>query len=146
MTQILKKNEMVYKRLEKGQSGPGTVIAAGECDGFKFYIKNINGMHPTAYVVVPKGHPLYGWEPKWSEEEKIDVHGGVTFTATNLAGADIDKDMWVIGWDYGHARDYAGYWDGDNREFVKELHKWTTDEIIAECERVCNKLKEMESK
>lgn len=61
MTQIFVKNEMVYKRLEKGQIGPGTVIAAGEHEGFKFFVKDINGMHPTAYVVIPKGHPLYGW-------------------------------------------------------------------------------------
>lgn len=141
---IFKKTEMVYSRLELGQCGHGFVIAAGEHEGFKFYVKNICGMHPTAYVVVPKGHPLYYWEPKFGELDKIEVHGGVTFTDTNLAGAEIEKDMWVIGWDYAHAGDYAGYWVGANREFVKELHKWTTDEIIAECERVCNTLMEME--
>lgn len=89
---IFKKMEMVYRRLERNQCGAGFVIAAGEHEGFKFFVKNICGMHPTAYVVVPKGHPLYGWEPKWGEEgEKIDVHGGVTFTATNLAGAEMKK-------------------------------------------------------
>ena len=142
---IFKKMEMVYRRLERNQGGPGFVIAEGEHEGFKFFVKNICGMHPTAYVVVPKGHPLYCWEPKIGELDKIDVHGGVTFTATNLAGAEIEKDMWVIGWDYGHAGDYAGYFEGDERESVKELHKWTTDEIIAECERVCNTLKEMDA-
>lgn len=140
------KKDFVYRMPEKHETKPeGFVIASGEHEGFKFFIKDINGKHPTAYVCVPKGHPLYRCEQDYNNPiyDCLDVWGGVTYADDVLLGAEIPKDSWVIGWDYAHAGDFCGSYLDRSDEWYEGLRKHTTDEIINECERVCNKLKEM---
>ena len=70
-----------------------------------------------------------------------DVHGGVTYADKKvwLRGKWLDaRDNCVwIGWDYGHAGDYTPHWDGAEPEIE---HKWTTDEVAAECIKVIDHL------
>lgn len=53
-----------------------------------------------------------------------------------------DVEGKFIGWDYGHAGDYAGYY-GDN-EVWKDEKKWTTQEIFEEVKEACFQLKFLE--
>ena len=54
---------MIYHTsLNKDDNFPHCIIASGEHSGVRFYICNINGMHPTAYLRIPKGKPLHGAE------------------------------------------------------------------------------------
>lgn len=47
-----------------------------------------------------------------------------------------------IGWDYGHAGDYAGYYG--NEEVWEDEKKWTTQEIYEEVKEACYQLKQLE--
>jgi len=142
--QIYFEQEMKYHYdINKPQGDfPAYLIAMGEHCGYRFYVKNLNGRHPTAYVAIPEEHPLHGWSPKWDEAEKIDVHGGVTYTGDSVYPVQKNDD-WIIGWDYGHAGDYAAYYE-DGSYLEKHSHRWTVEEIIAECKGVCEQLKGME--
>lgn len=67
-----------------------------EESGLKCFTKTVDTGHRCGYVMVEKGHPLYGC--KCSVDEKfaaIDVDGGVTF-------AETFGDVTVLGWDAGH--------------------------------------------
>ena len=113
--------------------------------GFHFYIMNL-GTHPTAYVEIPKDHPLY---LKNYHEIDIEVHGGLTYSDTSLNtsnNTEIDNS-WFIGWDYAHAYDYCGFM---KKEIFEELYshgnkKWTTEEIIEECKDVIDQIIDMTS-
>ena len=143
--EIYFKSEFKYRDVKKearDENPAGVIIAAGEHEGFHFFVKDMNGRHPTAYVVVTKGHPLYGWEGSSPDaENRIDVHGGVTYSENHLVGIDIGKDKWVIGWDYAHCNDFAGYYTEKDGEYINSLKKWTIDEILWECQYACNQLK-----
>lgn len=147
--EIYFKSEFKYRDVKKDardENPAGVIIAAGEHEGFHFFVKDMNGRHPTAYVVVTKGHPLYGWEGSSSEaENRIDVHGGVTYSENHLVGTDIGKDKWVIGWDYAHCNDFAGYYTEKDGEYINSLKKWNIDEILWECQYACNQLKVMQN-
>lgn len=134
---------MVYHRsLNSDDNFPHYIIASGEHSGVKFYICNLNGMHPTAYLRIPKGKPLYGAEYDYASEF-IDVHYGFTYARDNLLGVENDDESWFLGWDYGHHGDFAGYYlrdPNDNDYIATHAHKWTTDEIVKECEKACEEL------
>ena len=132
---------MVYaKRIEP--AGISFIIAQGSHDGLNYYVKNIECRHPTAYVEIPQGHKAYNMDFNNWEYNLIDVHGGVTYQSDGLHCVDPngERDHKFVGWDYGHAGDYEGYYEGENREFVNELHKWTTEEIVAECIRAIDQI------
>lgn len=117
------------------------LLVSGECLGYKYWIMNF-GTHPVAYVEIPKNHKLYG-ERRYSID--IDVHGGITYTSPELYIAPYEeiKDSWFIGWDYGHAGDYLG-WFAEFGYYTPEYKKWTTKEIQQDVFNVCKQLKELE--
>lgn len=127
-----------YDRAKPLDDFPAYLIAMGEHEGFTFYVKNVNGRFPTAYVEIPEGHPLYG---KTLHTDALDVHGGVTYAESSLQ--PLESTGWFIGWDYGHAGDYAPYYE--KGEYL-EVHsrKWMVDDVIAECMSACEQLEEME--
>lgn len=126
-----------YDRAKPLDDFPVYLIAMGEHVGFMFYVKNLNGRYPTAYVEIPEGHPLY----RKKRTNALDVHGGITYAEGSLQ--PLESTGWFIGWDYGHAGDYAPYYE--KGEYL-EVHsrKWTVDDIIAECKDVCEQLKRLE--
>ena len=76
----------------------------------------------NGYVVVPKGHPLYGVD---NYEYYLSIHGGVTFCSF---GKDIDwpevnlrDDDWVIGFDTAHSYDRSSDWSKSS--VVKETKR-----------------------
>ncbi len=112
--------------------------------GYNYYIMNL-GTHPTAYIEIPKENELYGKNHNDIYDIcDIDVHGGLTYSASDLIGAK--DNSWFIGWDYAHAGDYMGYysdmkeWDLNSINLLADDKKWTTEEIIEECKSGINQI------
>lgn len=127
---------MVYQTERKME-----LLHTDKYKNYKYYILNL-GTHPTAYIAIPKGHKLYGQDYNDIYDIcDIDVHGGLTYSSHDLLG--IDSEDWFIGWDYAHAYDYMGYYmEG---EFLAEkTKKWTTEEIIKECENTIEQIINLE--
>lgn len=138
---------MVYQTERKME-----LLHTDKYKNYKYYILNL-GTHPTAYIAIPKGHKLYGQDYNDIYDIcDIDVHGGLTYSSHDLLG--IDSEDWFIGWDYAHAGDYMGYYEDFNNWGISTINslrddkKWTTEEIIKECEnaieQIINLEKEME--
>lgn len=114
---------MIYGKNRKFE-----VLLEGQCFGYQFYIVSL-GTHPTAYVEIPLEDKFYKKDAYFgSDLDVINVHGGITYSASNLW---FGIKGWFIGWDYAHAGDYVGYYDN----LPKYLHrydekKWTTEEIL----------------
>lgn len=102
--------------------------------GFEFMVMSY-GYHPCAYVKIPVGHQLYG---KDYNDIDIDCHGGLTFASSLLPDMDSDKSNYWIGWDYAHCYDYAGCMETMGE--TPNVKRWTTEEIIEECESVINQI------
>lgn len=130
---------MEYRPLDgKGKMLPVYYLATGEHLGIKFYVLNLNGTHPCAYVRIPKGKTLHGLGYNEAGEYLLNVHGGLTYAEDNLHCVTNDDESWFLGWDYGHCWDYAGYFMRDKSSYVEShMKKWTTEEIVNECEYVC---------
>lgn len=127
---------MIYQTKRKME-----LLHTDKYKNYKYYILNL-GTHPTAYIAIPKGHKLY--EQYYNDIYNIcdiDVNGGLTYSSHNLMG--ISSEDWFIGWDYAHAYDYMGYYmEG---EFLAEkTKKWTTEEIIKECENAIEQIINLE--
>ena len=128
--------EMIYKNSEKWTE----LLHNGKYKGYNFCIYSY-GIHPCAYVEIPKDHPWYG--KQYYEDfiyDKIVCHGGLTFS-DYLSKENEEKGLngkWFIGWDYAHAGDYEGY----NEMFGFDLQdkKWTTEEIFEEVKNVIDQL------
>lgn len=105
-------------------------LLRGDYRGFEYRIMDL-GTHPTAYVKIPKGHPLY--KKDWMDwkhpiDDEIEVHGGITYSRDYLYCEGENLDGWWIGWDYAHWGDHTGY---DGSEPLKPwFTKWTTEEIV----------------
>lgn len=65
----------------------------------------------NGYVVVPKGHPLYGLD---IYEYELPIHGGVTFGSwgkdMKWDRVNLRDDDWVIGFDTAHGYDKPSHW------------------------------------
>jgi hypothetical protein len=79
------------------------------------------GGFANGYVVIPKGHPLWGLDYNAEEVESLNVHGGITFSEKIdkkminhiLWGKDLeDEDLgsWIIGFDTRHSGDNLKRW------------------------------------
>lgn len=131
--------------------GKITLIAIGHYQGLNYYVKNIGGTHPTSYIEIPQGHKAYGSKKlteSYCEDDALDVHGGITYTENHLGLVDDKGERCheFVGWDYGHAGDFAGYWIGNPREnddYIKKMKRWTTDEIVEECKRGIEQINEI---
>lgn len=130
---------MIYQKDRKIE-----LLHCNEYKNYKYYILNL-GTHPTAYVAIPKGHKL--WELDYNDiydmDYDINVNGGLTYSSHELMC--IDSEDWFIGWDYAHCCDYMGYYE--DGEFLAEgTKKWTTEEIIKECEIAIEQIINIENK
>ena len=57
----------------------------------------------NGYVAVPKEHPCF---EKEYDNIDVEVHGGLTFSASSLNGQPKETEgMWIIGFDCAHSRD-----------------------------------------
>ena len=139
---------MEYTKKVFGPS-EGIVIAQGCYEGLNYYVKNINGRHPTAYVEIPQGHKAYGMDfENYDEEPLIKVHWGVTFQELWLRAVDDDGERGhkFVGWDYGHAGDFAGYYICEMGYIERHSKRWTTEEIVEECKDAIDQINALEAK
>ena len=127
----------------KDDEFPHYILASGEHRGVRFYICSINGTHPTAYLRIPRGKPLHGAGYDYADEF-IKVHYGFTYASDNLLGVENDDEAWFLGWDYAHYGDFAGYYLRYPDDYLAtHNHRWTTDEIIGECEKACDEMADL---
>lgn len=138
---------MVYsKEIQKPRCG--VLIAQGFYNGLNYYVKNINGIHPTAYVEIPQGHKAFEKDfCNYDLPQLIEVHGGVTYQDSVLLTVDDNGERGhkFVGWDYGHARDFAGYYIGTRGVLEMTSKRWTVEEIIAECKEAIDQINKMEA-
>lgn len=118
--------EMIYQatRLKPPQQ-----IAKGNYKGFDYYVLSL-GTHPCAYVDVTDTkleHIHYS-------DIDIECHGGLTYSREYLD--TVDKKGWFIGWDYAHYCDFAGYELTMPTSLSTGGKRWSTQEIVNECEGV----------
>lgn len=110
-------------------------LAHGEYKHYTYYILSF-GSHPTAYVEVPRGHPL--WFKEYDVCSRfINVHGGLTYSNNYLH--NLNTGEWTIGWDYAHADDC--YYSSLFSEVYGKQYK--TKEIFADVKSVINYLIEL---
>ena len=126
-------NEMVYQ--DKGLTLDDTIVLAkGYHKSYEYFVVSY-GIHPCAYIALREGQPFYNATD--SGDVNINCHGGCTFVEwgyKNLFGSNYK----VIGWDYGHCNDFSGLLK--EVEDAEGLKKWTTKEMIQECEHVIDQL------
>jgi len=142
--QITKLEDMVY--CKKGLRGKIPILAYGQIDGRYFFILNIGGDHPTAYVEVM----LPGDKVGYDDLCNIHVHGGITFGPDDLhhvtsrcqeVGEEAKEalDREYIGWDYGHWGDFVP-WAQENELETYYTKKWNVDEIMEDVVSVADQL------
>ena len=121
-----------------------TILDKGKYLKYNYVIVNY-GAHPCAYVRIPKRHIFFGKGYSGAIEEKINVHGGVTFSSPHLPfdntsiisifGKQIlkitwkPKNEWWIGWDYAHCGDYYGIDLILPSKYSVASRKWKVEDI-----------------
>ena len=103
------------------------ILDEGNYKGWNYVIVSY-GMHPCAYIEIPKGHRFY---EKDYEEIDLDCHGGLTFSDVRDFGFG---EKYYIGWDYVHVGDYIPYFpiEGEDMSIYENAKRWTTAEILDE--------------
>jgi hypothetical protein len=92
------------------------------------------GVSLCGYVLVPEGNVFYGIDDFGELSERLDVHGGITFTLDEGTG-------WWIGFDCAHADDAAIFYDNDGNVITAQGGRiWTEDEVEAETNRLADQL------
>lgn len=119
-------NEMKYSKERRTD-----ILSKGIIDGFNYAIVSY-GVHPCAYIALPRTHEFYGKE----FDIDLDCHCGITFNRDDLPFNPIVRDdLFWIGWDYAHCGDYCGYYE-DNLDHKK----WTTAEILKEVKQAIKQI------
>ncbi len=115
--------------------------------GYDIFIYRHSRMkHLCGYVKLPESHPLFGINHMDSDVyDKIDVHGGVTFSDTlnTRHNLDVHYDTdFLVGFDCAHAGDFVPEL---SEELVRgnEVYR-DIDYVVAECIKLARQLKEME--
>lgn len=118
------------------------LFQAQDENGYKVLIVNYF-THPCAYIGLPYSHPY--WRADCDLLDDISCHGGLTYSSDfHPRVKELCDNGWFIGWDYSHWNDYMSYYlPEDGLNFTK---KWTTEEIIAECEQVIEQLENVKRK
>ena len=89
----------------------------------------------NGYVIIPKGHPLYGKDYRTIHKmmPELDVHGGLTYSTTvdteiirHMNLDQEDRGQWIVGFDTLHYGDTAEYWtkkrvQGETNRLKKQL-------------------------
>ena len=114
------------------------ILARNSYKGYEYFCVSY-GTHPCAYVVVAKGQPYYNART-YEDAESLPCHGGCTFANRGYDGI-ISEDFTALGWDYAHCGDFTSYYYARSTEFVvtrrlQDNKKWTTKELIRDCEHV----------
>lgn len=134
------RHEDVYS--EDGRYDNPSILKAWEDEDYFCIIISL-GCHPCAYIGVRATHPYFGLDyDEIHEKYDIYVHGGFTYTDTQVIGMSLDR--WWIGWDYSHYNDYGSY--GKELNMNLNGHKWTLTEIEIEVNEVLKQLREAGSK
>lgn len=129
--------EMIY---QSTRLNPPIVLASGNFDGYNYYVINL-GTHPCGYVEIPSTSKYFNVD---YDNIPVECHGGLTYGRGFLhTVADIEDDRYFIGWDYAHYGDYVGYHDSVFMSNYCDA-RYTTDDIVRECQRVIRQLKELE--
>lgn len=122
-------DDMIYssKRLS-----PAHILLLGLHKDYNFFILNL-GTHPTAYVRVPETHPFYlKHYDDCSPTSPNSLNQIFTFSDSSANFAKyLDQpipDGWYLGWDYCTINDYS-YFNPNGK-------KWTTEEILKDCDAV----------
>lgn len=129
-------DDMAYSR---ERLKPAHILYLGIYKNYNFLIVNL-GTHPTAYVRVPKTHPFYlktydDCNP--SNSNSFDQVFTFSDSSANFAEY-LDQpipDGWYLGVDYAHLGDWTGLLS-DEENIRREHRKYTTEEIILDCERI----------
>lgn len=87
---------------------PTPTVHDEQREGVRVLVLHTRGAHYCAYLGVPDGHPLAGFD---YGAVPLSVHGGLTFAG----GFEDRKGWWFYGWDYAHLGD-----DDVKPERVKE--------------------------
>jgi len=128
--------------LSIAQARPNAVLTTGKHLGFEWQVIH-NGMgFRCGYVKIPLGHP---WYKKDYNDIEVDVHGGLTFTESDVlcekSGPD---DGWWIGFDCAHADDKPDPMLPHERDlggFFRDGVVRTQSYVENECRRVCEQAK-----
>jgi hypothetical protein len=111
---------------------PHTTIVDEWFDGgVKAVIVACRGSHFTAYLGVPKSHPLA--KITSYDDLPLKVHGGLTYASGSSQLLDNNFFWW--GWDYAHLGDLIYFDDNIAREFLGDSggeHDWTLEEVKEE--------------
>ena len=128
------KTEFEYKRPDE-PTRKRHFVAGGRSYGFDYYVANMGGSHPCAYVVLDKNH-IFNGVPY--DDIPVQCHGGLTYGDSRLEGVKLEDGEYVIGWDFAHWGDYISAYGAPTD------HKmWTTDEVVNEVIEVCRQLREL---
>ena len=92
-------------------------------------------LHLCAYVGVLKNHKYFDLD--YDSIEDLDVHCGLTFAGPGDDTYRPCKDLWYLGWDYGHAGDYTFFPVGMERLITSHLHDGDTKHTIGEVHDQC---------
>lgn len=110
--------------------------------GYEYFVVSY-GRYPCAYIALKKGQPFYN---ALYEDVDIHCHGGCTFAEWGYKNL-FDETYKVIGWDYGHFNDFLGIYnegtflnESTRTSLNESTKKWTTEEMIQECEHVIDQL------
>lgn len=108
------------------------LLAKGRYEGVEVVIISF-GYYPAAYIDCQSLVEKLG---KTIPIKKIRCHGGKPSYDGNrlIMTNEIQSDKHWFGWDYGHTGDYCGLCEG------RGGHKWTTAEIMADVEKVIDRL------
>ena len=124
------------------------VLYEGTKDDYKIVIVSY-GTNPCAYIGLPKKHLLNGvhydsFSGFNNEGEYLGFpcNGGVTFTGLGIHN-ELHPNTWFLGWDYAHAGDYVGYYQGTSMGKNSKNKKWTTKQIYEQCVNVIDTLKKV---
>ena len=124
---------------------PSEVLCLAKYKDFIFFVLNM-GTHPTAYVQIPENHPYFGKDYEGCNPPHNFLGGPFTFADSSTVFAEkLDTpipDGWYLGWDYAHLGDWLGY-RSDEENLQQENRKYTTEEIIIDCETVIEHLIEV---
>lgn len=96
------------------------VLGENYMSGLRFFDMGSASSWYCGYVGIDKTNDLF--EVNYHDdkiEEKIDVHGGVTFS--DFGNQYLDKKLWWLGFDCAH---YGDEWEWNEEEVIKETERF----------------------
>lgn len=92
--------------------------------------------YANGYVAIPKNHPLYRKTYDEANDAGINVHGGLTFSAS-IVDVLSRFDLWGVDWLDGEIPEDYWVFGFDTLHYGDTLEEWSCEKCIAEV----NKLK-----